>query len=66
MSDSEIEDCSVTPSKLLAACDRLLVVAADIRKMPKEQRDWFFSKEGHADCFMVARALKTILQDGEK
>jgi hypothetical protein len=29
--------------------------------MPKEQRDWFFGKEGHQDCFTVARALKQML-----
>ena len=47
--------------ELLAACDRLLMVEKEVGEMPKEQRDWFFGKEGHRDCFTVARALKKIL-----
>ena len=47
---------------LIAACDRLLAVEKDVSEMPKEQRDWFIGKEGHRDCFAVARALKAILE----
>ncbi len=47
---------------LIAACDRLLVVEAEIKAMPRPQREWFFKQNGHADCFRVARALKTLLQ----
>ena len=46
---------------LIAACDRLLATEAEVKQMPREQRRWFFSKAGHADCFLVARALKEML-----
>ena len=47
--------------ELLAACDRLLKVESEVGEMPQEQRDWFFGKEGHKDCFTVAHALKRML-----
>ncbi len=41
----------------------LLATQREIKRMPKAQRDWFFSKPGHADCFLVARALKELLTE---
>ncbi len=46
---------------LLSACDRLLETEAQIKEMPKPQRQWFFKQNGHKDCFLVARALKRLL-----
>ena len=48
-------------TRLIEACDRLLKVESEVGEMPKEQREWFFGKEGHRDCFTVARALKGLL-----
>ncbi len=50
---------------LLAACTRLLKIEAEILKMPKRQRSWFFGQVGHKDCFNVARALKALLESGK-
>jgi len=48
--------------KLIAACERLLKTEAEIKEMPSaQQRHWFFSKDGHTDCFVVARALRKFL-----
>lgn len=47
--------------ELLAACDRLLTIQRDINRLPQRVRKWFFSKEGHADSFIVARALQKLL-----
>src|SRR6266849_3602389 len=54
-------DAIMSREKLLAACNRLLAVESEVVKMPKEQRDWFFGKDGHRDCFTVAHALKQAL-----
>lgn len=50
-------------TRLLAACDRLLTTEREVSEMPSEQREWFFSKPGHADCFFVARGLTRLLND---
>lgn len=48
--------------ELSAACDRLLLMEAEVNAMDDEaSRNWFMSKPGHADCFVVARALKVRL-----
>ena len=55
-----IDDCSYR--KLIEACDRLLSVEKEVSEIPTEQREWFFGKIGHRDCFLVARALIGILE----
>jgi hypothetical protein len=52
-------------SELIAACDRLLETEREIMEMPQEERKWFMGKAGHKDCFVVARALKELLQSPE-
>ena len=48
---------------LLAACKRILEVKAAVDEIPAEPRKWFMNKPGHADCFIVAKALKKILEE---
>lgn len=50
---------------LLAACDRLLATEREVLEMPLEQVQWFFGKPGHTDCFLVARALKGLIEGAE-
>lgn len=50
---------------LLAACERLLAVEKEVSEMPPEQRKWFFGKDGHRDCFAVARAARNMFKQIE-
>jgi hypothetical protein len=50
-------------STLIEACNRLLQTQQEVMEMPSDQRDWFLGKPGHADCFVVARAMKDLLEN---
>ncbi len=43
-----------------AGAKRLLETEAEILSMPKQQRDWFMSKPGHADAFNLARYVLSL------
>ncbi len=48
---------------LIDACDRLLKTKTEVMAMDKQSKRWFMGKPGHHDCFLVASALKAILED---
>jgi hypothetical protein len=58
-------EAAMSEQSLIGACDRLLKVEEEVKAMPEEQSKWFMEKPGHADCFVVAKALKELLTKGQ-